>query len=169
MGRRRFNDSDWGDFGLAGRAEVAGPLIGGGVAQVGAIATKMLFSTSPKVVKWAPLIGSVLGAGVSALLAMRPGTRDTGISGIVTAALVGVPRQIEDALAPSSLKGYLGVITPEMEMAGYGGLGAQDVELLDSGSGTTGMLGTIVPEQEMNGPGDVELLGAGGFGASFLS
>lgn len=184
--------ADWGDdfgddFGFgAGRPEFAGPLIGGGLAQVGSLAVRMLFKNSPNLQKWAPAIGTVLGAGVSGAMMMSPRFKAAGMSGILTAALIGIPRQIEDILMGSAMKDYLGVITAEQEMAGayagfgdeyagyqmgdeyagYAGLGAQgDVQLLDSG------LGVTVAEQEMNGPGgDVELLGSGsGFGSNFLA
>jgi hypothetical protein len=188
--------ADWGDdfgddfgFGM-GRAELAGPLIGGGLAQVGTLAIRLLFKNSPGLQKWAPALGTVLGAGVSGAMMMSPRFKSVGLSGIVTAALVGVPRQVEDILMGSAMKDYLGVITAEQEMAGayagfgdeyagyqmgdeyagyqmgdeYAGLGAQqDVQLLDAG------LGVITAEQEMNGPGDVELLGAAGFGSNFLA
>jgi hypothetical protein len=185
--------ADWGDdfgddFGFgAGRAEIAGPLIGGGLAQVGALAVRLLFKDSPTLQKWAPTIGTVLGAGVSGAMMMSPRFKQVGISGILTAALVGIPRQVEDILMGSAMKDYLGVITAEQEMAGayagfgdeyagyqmgdeyagYAGLGAQqDIQLLDGSAG----LGVITAEQEMNGPGDVELLGSGnGFGSNFLA
>jgi hypothetical protein len=182
--------ADWGDdfgddFGFgAGRAEIAGPLIGGGFAQVGALAIRLLFKNSPNIQKWAPAIGTAVGAGISGAMMLSPRFKQVGISGILTAALVGIPRQVEDLLMGSAMKDYLGVITAEQEMAGaygfgdeyagyqmgdeyagYAGLGAQqDVQLLDS------QLGVTVAEQEMNGPGDVELLGSGsGFGSNFLA
>lgn len=168
-----FGD-DFGDFGAGlGRDSIAGPLVGGGVTNVGILATKLMWKNNPKISKWAGLIGTLLGGGVSAAMMLSPRTRSTGLSGLLTAALVGVPRQIEDMLATPSapLKDYLGVITPEQEMAGYG-LGqddlGQDIQLLDSGAGSS-VLGTIVPEREMSGAGDVELLGNAGFGSNFLA
>ncbi len=172
---------DWGDdfgFGEPGdRDHIAGPLIGGGGAQAATLAAKMLFKSSPTVQKWAPAIGALVGAGISAGLMMSPRFKRTGMSGLVTALVVGVPRQIEDLLMGGSTAGYLGVITPEMEMqgaydqyAGYLGEQPQDnIQLLDAGAGSTGMLGVITAENEMNGAPDVEMLGGGsGFGANFL-
>lgn len=163
---------------------IAGPLIGGGATQAAALATRLLFKDKPNVVKYASLIGLGIGGGISAALMFNPKYKQTGLAGLVTAALVAVPRQIEDLLAASgTMKDYLGLITPERELAGgYGGgmagddyamMGQPDVQLLDSGSGSTGVLGTIVPEREMAGadfgaaPEGVELLG--GFGSNFLS
>lgn len=163
---------DFGSFGAAGRDHIAGPLVGGGLAQVGLMATKLIWPDKA-VSKWAGAIGLGLGGLVSGILATRPGYRSTGISGLVTAALVGVPRQIEDLLggAGGATAGYLGVITPEMEHM-MGQQAANEVELLDSGAGA-GTLGVITPERgdtmmgQDAGPG-VELLGSG-FGANFLS
>lgn len=165
---------DFGSFGAAGRDHIAGPLVGGGLAQVGLMATKLIWPDKP-VAKWAGAIGLGLGGLVSGILATRPGYRTTGISGLVTAALVGVPRQIEDLLgAPGATAGYLGVITPEMvNEQGYQGYLGQtnEVELLDSGAGA-GTLGVITPERgDMMGQPEmpqIELLG-NGFGSNFLS
>jgi hypothetical protein len=170
---------------------IAGPLIGGGAAQAAALATRLLFKDSkPGLAKWASAIGLGIGGGISAAMMFSPRFRQTGIAGLLTAALVSIPRQVEDLLAGSAtMKDYLGLITPERQMAGafgddyamMGGFGEPDVQLLDSGSGSTGVLGTIVPEREMaganfgggfggfgaEGGGDgVELLG---FGSNFLS
>lgn len=156
---------------------IAGPLIGGGAAQAASLATRLIWP-GKKITKWASAIGLGIGGGISAALIFSPRYRQTGIAGLITAALVSVPRQIEDLMAASgTMKDYLGLITPEREMAGFGEdysmMGQPDVQLLDSGSGSTGVLGTIVPEREMAGAsfgageGDgVELLG---FGSNFLS
>jgi hypothetical protein len=176
-----FGDDEFGDdFGLGlGQDHIAGPLVGGGVANVGILATKLMWKDKPAVTKWAGLIGTLLGGGVSAAMMMSPRTRGAGIAGLLTAAIVGVPRQLEDMLmgpAPGATKDYLGVITPEAEMAGYGGgfgeMGSdlsQDIQLLDSGAGSTSVLGITVPEREMSGASDVELLGNAGFGSNFLA
>lgn len=160
---------DFGDFGGVGE-DLVGPLIGGGAAQAGMLATKALFRGKP-VAKYAGLIGTLLGGGISGALMFSPRFRRMGIQGLATAALVGIPRQIEDMFMGGTTQGYLGVITPEQEMAGYFGANvgvpSSDVQLLDSGSGSTGMFGTTVAEQDMNGAPDVELLGA--FGTTFLS
>lgn len=178
---------DLGDFGIGQNPNVSGPLIGGGVAQVGALATRMIFK-GQTVAKYASLVGLVLGGGISAFLARRPGTREAGIAGLVTAAVVSIPRQIEDLMVSAGmLKGHLGVITPEQEMNGFGlitdqqvnGFGVPDVQLLDSGGGA-GVFGVITPEQQMNGASDdVQIMGAsddvqimgssGGFGSNFLA
>jgi hypothetical protein len=169
-------------FGDPGSDAIAGPLIGGGVATVGALAARMLFAGKPAA-KWSGLIGTLVGAGVvGALSAFSPRFKGTLIPGLITAAFVGVPRQLEEMLVDAGVlkDGYLGVVTPE-QIAGYGGfgddysMGQSAVQLLDSGSGSTGVLGVHVPEQingfgddNVAGPGDgVELLG--GFGSNFLS
>lgn len=160
------------DFG-AGREYVSGPLIGGGATQAALLTTKLLAKTKPNVSKWAGTIATLVGGAVSGALMFSPRHRAAGISGLITAALIGIPRQIEDLMAPTagSTAGYFGVTVPEMEMAGYDdmmmGAGA-DIELLDSGSGSSGVMGVTVPEQVSGAP-DVELLGSGGFGANFLS
>jgi hypothetical protein len=175
---------DFGDFGeTPDRSHIAGPLVGGGLAQVGTLGAKMLLKGKPAA-KWAGAIGFGLGALASGILIARPKTRAVGISSLITAAIVGIPRQIEDMLgepAAGAHSGYLGVITPERELAAAEQemaaaeqemLGAQEqpIELLDSGSGSTGVLGVITPEREMAGAGgvggDIELLG---FGSNFLS
>jgi hypothetical protein len=173
-----FGDGD-GEMGLIGdgRDHIAGPLIGGGATQVGTLALKMLFKTNATVQKYAPALGTLIGAAAGAGMMLSPRFRAAGLSAIITSAVVGLPRQIEDMLMGGDTKGYLGVITAEQELQGYyAGMGAfgadpsQDVQLLDAGGGSTGMLGVITAEQEMNGAGDVEMLGggSGGFGANFL-
>lgn len=162
------------DFGGLESEGVAGPLIGGGVAQVGLLATKLLGKNSPTMIKYAPLIGTLLGGAASAALYFT-GRRAIGISGMVTAAIVGLPRQLEEMLvAQGVMKDYLGVITAEQEMAGYFGANEAPVEMLGGGG-----FGVITAEQEMAGAGDVEMLGAdngiemlgsgAGFGSNFLS
>jgi hypothetical protein len=163
-----YDMGDFGDFGVAGREHIAGPLIGGGIAQGATLATKLAF---PAKAKWAGTIGFLAGGIVSGILASRPRFRQVGISGLVTAALVGIPRQIEDLMtAPGATQGYLGVITPEQ----IAGMGAGDVELLDSGSGA-GTIGVITPEEGVSGFGaqsEIEMMGAGGaggFGSNFFA
>jgi hypothetical protein len=166
----RYNDSDFG--GALDTPGIAGPLIGGGVAQVGTLAAKLLFQgKAPS--KWAGLIGAVTGAAVGAGM-MFTRHRDVGISALVTALLIGVPRQLEDLLAPGSMSGYgLGVITPT-ELAAWGAeaeaqaAGQPVVQLLSPGSG----MGIHVPEtldgsDDMGGPSPVEMLG--GFGSNFMN
>lgn len=173
---------DFGDFGRRRSRgfggpimhSMSGPLAGGGAAQVGILAAKLLGKTRPSVNKYAGLIGAVVGSLASAAL-IATGRKDTGYQALATALVVGVPRQIEDMLAAKGI--LLGVTVPEqVQMLGYGfgdpsvqimGAGGP-VELLDSGSGSTGVFGVTVPEeiQPMAGAGDVELLGGGGFGAT---
>lgn len=161
------------DLGFDGAGEqIAGPLIGGGVAQVGMLATRLLFP-GKAVAKWSGLVGGLLGAAVGGALMFSSRYRSTGLSALVTALIIGVPRQIEEALMSAGvlkgdMDGYFGVVTPE-QVSGYfgqdeSGLG-QDVQLLDSGGG--GNLGVQVAEQVMQGAGDVEMMG--GFGSNFMS
>lgn len=161
------------DGAVGGNPAVAGPLIGGGVTQAVSLVTKMLArKKSPKLAKWAPTIGLVVGGGLSGLLAARRGTRETGIAGLLTAALIAIPAQAEVLLGVSGpMAGYLGIITPED--GSIQGFGEPAVELLDSGGGGMGALGVTTAEQEIAGfgagvGGEVELLGAG-FGSNFLS
>lgn len=164
---------DFGDFGDPGVAhDIAGPLVGGGLTQVGMLATRMLSKTSPRMHKWAPTVGFALGSIVSAILAFRASTRSIGIAGLITSALIAIPRQVEELMGPGTMQGYLGVITPEQQMQGdladeqqYGDEQQNGpVELLDGGGG----LGIQTAEQ-MQGAGDVEIMGSGAFGSNFLS
>jgi len=184
------------DFGQGDKSSIAGPLIGGGVAQIGTLATKLLFR-GKKIEKFGALIGLGLGGGLSAALAVSPRFRATGISGLITAGLVTLPRLLEDMIGPKTgLKDGFGVHTAERELAGVTTeemagaeemLGA-DIQLLDSGGGG-GVQGVITTEQEMGGANEaqlfgaqqdltllgaqqnapVDLLGGAGFGSNFLS
>ena len=149
--------------------QLAGPLVGGGVTQVGSLATQLIWKDNAAVSKWSPAIGFGLNAVVSGILAFRPTTRDIGIAGLVVGALIAVPEQLKNLmLGDSTPKAGFGVITPEMEMMGFGA-DQSPVQLLDSGSGSTG-LGVTIPEQGgmMGATPPVELLGMGGaFGANF--
>lgn len=151
---------------------IGGPLAGGGAAQVGILATRKFL---PAKAKYAGLIGTLLGVGVGYLIMRRD--RDKGLAAIATAALVGLPRQLEDMMLPSRLAGgdvdLLGAYTSEMD-----GLGAytsemdgpSPVEVLNSGSGGTGVIGAMVPEESMAGDlgADVEIMDSGAFGATGL-
>lgn len=175
--------------GIAENPSVAGPLIGGGLAQAGLFATKLI-TKNATANKWAPAIGGAVGVAASAALMASPRFRQAGIASLITALLVSVPRQLETMLvdagylkgADASMSGYLGVIAPEQtagyfgeQYAGYDGasadmqgLAAGEVQLLDSGSGSTGVLGVVAPEQTSGfGAGEVEMMGSG-FGSSFL-
>jgi hypothetical protein len=173
--RRGLGNSD--ELGFIGGPGVAGPIIGGGLTQAVSLVAKMLLKDKPNWLKWTPALGFVAGAGLSGVLAVRKGTRDTGIAGLVTAALVAVPQQVENLMGPSAgstqgYNGYLGIITPEeAPLQGYFGEPEQPaVQLLGGGSG----LGITTVEQEVAGFGEspsvppVELLGSG-FGSNFLS
>lgn len=149
------------EFGAAGGPGVAGPLIGGGVATVGALAAKLIFKGKPGIVKWAPTIGLGLAGALGTLLAVRKRTRSTGISALITAALVTVPQQVETMLGAGTMKGYLGAITAEEVMGG-----AEGIELMESNEG----LGVTTTEEVMNGAEGIDLLGQGGaFGSNFFS
>lgn len=141
------------ELGAAGGPGVAGPLIGGGVTQVTSMAARMLGKSKPAVVKWSGAIGLGVGLAVGGVLAARRRTRSTGISALITAALVGLPPLIEGAMSGTFKGGYLGVVTAEQ------GLGADGIDLL----------GVVTAEQEaMNGADGIDLLGSGGaFGSNF--
>ena len=172
-------NNELGSFGAyddllgAPREAVAGPLIGGGATQAAIIGTRLLFKGKPNVTKWAGLIGAAVGGAISGAMMFSPKHKATGISGLLTAALIGIPRQIEDMLEANGMlkDGYLGVVTAEQAaMAGYGYddgsamMGVPGVQLLDSG------LGVTVAEQAQMGAisDDVQMLGNAGFGANFL-
>lgn len=172
------NNMDFGDFGRrrvrslhdfgAGMEHISGPLIGGGAAQVGMLATKLLFRAKPNIAKWGGLIGAAVGGGISGALIASPRHRAAGWAGLVTALLIGIPRQVEDMLGPSAgMAGYFGVTVPE-EIHGYG-FGESPIQIMDAGAGSTGVLGVTVPEEQMSGPGDIEMLGGSGFGSNFLA
>ena len=153
-------------FGGASSPGVAGPLIGGGIAQVGMLATKLLFKGKPGIVRWAPVIGFGLAGAVTGALAMRRKTRGVGIAGLITAALVTLPRQVENMLPAGTLGGYLGVVTAEEGMGDYDG--ASGIQLME-GAGSGGM-GVVTAEEGMNGAEGVDLLGSGGaFGSNYFA
>lgn len=156
------------DFGFDGSLGegLAGPLVGGGVTQVGTLAARMLGKTRPSVHKWAPTIGFGLGAIVSGILAFRKNTRGIGIAALVTSALVAVPRQMEELMMGTATHGF-GVITPEQMQGAFGE--QAPVELLDSGNGNYSGMGVTTAEQGMGAPAPVEMLGNSGFGANFAS
>ena len=156
-------DMDY-EMGGFGDPSVAGPMIGGGITNLGVLGSKLIFKGKAPA-KYAGLIGTGLGLLVSGILTARSGTRQLGIAGLVTSALVGLPKQLEDYLEEKGmLSDYLGIVAAEQMM--NGGLGAeQAVELLDPN------LGVVTAEQgEMGAVGpasDVELLG--GFGTNFMN
>jgi len=177
--------ADFGD--PEGVSAIAGPLIGGGVAQVVTTAVKLI-GKDKKIAKWAAGIGLLVGGGLSAVLAFRRATRATGISGLITAGIVTLPRQLEDMLSKGTMAGAERELYGEDETAGEDVIegeemdGAPPLQLLDSGGGSTGVFGAIVPEQEMGAivpeqekgadetdgaQQDMTLLGA--FGTNFMA
>ena len=146
---------------------ISGPLVGGGAAQVGILATRKFW---PAKAKWAGAIGAVLGVGASYLLMRKD--REKGIAGIAVALLVGLPRQLEDMMLPSRLSGgdtdLLGAYTSEMGAYTSEMGEASPVQVLNSGSGGTGVIGAYVPEESMAGDlgADIEIQDAGAFGAT---
>jgi len=149
---------------------ISGPLVGGGVAQLGILGTRKFL---PAQAKWAGLIGAALGVGASLLLKRKD--YDKGVAGIAVALLVGIPRQIEDLMLPSKLSGadtdLLGAYTSEMgDFGAYTSeMGeASPVQVLNSGSGGTGVIGAVVPEESMAGDlgADIEIQDAGAFGST---
>lgn len=146
---------------------ITGPLVGGGGAQLGILATRKFL---PAKAKWAGLIGAAIGVGASALLMRKD--RDKGIAGIAVALLVGLPRQIEDLMLPSKLSGadtdLLGAYTSEMGAYTSEMGAASPVTILNSGSGSTGLIGAVAPEEGMAGDlgADVEIQDSGAFGST---
>lgn len=160
-------------FDGAGMETVSGPLIGGGLAQLGILGVRKFL---PSKSKWAGLIGAVIGGGVSAFLMSKPQHRQKGLAGLAVALLVGIPRQIEDLMLPSKLSGddqidLLGAYNAEM--GAYNaelGEDSSPIEVLNSGSGGTGLIGAVVPENMAGdlgaGAADVEIMDASAFGAT---
>jgi hypothetical protein len=168
-------------FDGAGMETMSGPLIGGGLAQLGILGTRKFL---PAQAKYAGLIGALVGGGVSAYLMSKPEHRQKGLAGLAVALLVGIPRQIEDLIMPSKLSGadqidLLSAYNAEMGAYNAEGMGAYStegmnglegeggVDILNSGSGSTGMLAAIVPENMAGDLGaDVEIQDAGAFGST---
>ena len=98
--------------------------------------------------------------------------REKGLAAIATAALVGLPRQLEDMLLPSRLSGadtdLLGAYASEMNAYTSEMGEASPVQVLNSGSGSTGLIGAVVPEESMAGDlgADIEIQDSGAFGAT---
>ena len=176
MARHRFRG--FGEGGLS-NPSIAGPLIGGGATQVGVMLAHLHAKKNPTALRHAGLHGAVLGGLVGGALAMSHKHRQTGLSALATVAIITIPRILEGFMGlghrhEDTLKGYFGAIVPQ-EYQSLSGFGEPDVQLLDSGAGSTGVLGTHVAEQlqpMMAGAADtgVELLGGVGssFGSNFL-
>jgi hypothetical protein len=162
---------DFFDFGGAGKEIVAGPLIGGGLAQLGIFAMRKF---APSQAKWAGAVGTVLGAAAGAFLMSKPEHKEKGLAAVATAMLVGLPRQIEDLVMPAKLSGVdnidlLGAY--DAELAAYDAELADvpNVQVLNSGSGSTGLVGAIVPEDmsgDLGADADIEISDASAFGAT---
>jgi hypothetical protein len=157
--------NDFFDFGGAGSEIVSGPLIGGGLAQLGILGTRKFM---PSKAKWAGAIGAAAGVAVGAFLMSKPQHKEKGLAAVAVALLVGVPRQIEDLMMPSKLSGVENLDILSAYDAEMGALGATPgVEVLNSGSGGTGLLGAYVPENMAGDLGaDVEITDASAFGAT---
>lgn len=168
LGRHRFRGFGSG----LSDPSVAGPLIGGGATQVGVMLAHLHAKKNPKALRHAGLHGLVFGGLVGGALAMSSKHRATGISALVTVGIITVPRIIEGFMGlghrhEEQLQGFGTIVPQALE-----GFGQPEVQLLDSGSGSTGVLGTHVAE-ELHGMGNaegVEIMGAGGgFGSNFLA
>jgi hypothetical protein len=154
---------DFFDFGGAGSEIVAGPLIGGGLAQATILSVRKWL---PAHAKWAGAIGAAVGTAVGAFLMSKPAHKEKGLAAVAVALLVG-----EDLMLPSKLSGVenidlLGAY--DAEMGAYDAeMGASPVEVLNSGSGGTGLIGAYVPENMAGDLGaDMEIQDASAFGAT---
>lgn len=160
---------DFFDFGGAGTQIVAGPLIGGGLAQGTILAVRKWL---PGKAKWAGGIGAAVGTAVGAYLMTKPQHKDKGLAAVAVALVLGVGRQIEDLMLPSRLSGaeQIDILSAyNAELAAYNAeaMGESPLEVLNSGSGGTGVLGAYVPENMAGDLGaDVEIQDAGAFGAT---
>lgn len=173
LGRHRFRG--FGEGALSDPA-IAGPLIGGGAVQVGIMLAHLHAKKNPKALRHAGMHGAVLGALVGGGLAFSHKHRATGISALVTVGIMTLPRILEGFMGlghrhEEQLQGF-GTIVPQALQ----GFGEPEVQLLDSGSGSTGVLGTHVAEElhgdmgGMSGAEGIEIMGAGaGFGTNFLA
>jgi len=162
-----------------------GPLIGGGLTQLGTILVRKLV---PSMSKHATLIGMAVGSAVSAYLMSKPEHREAGAAGLATALIIGVPKILDDYMGAGLLgddEGLLGDddlsayddlsgLEDGMEMLGP----AAGIEIQDSGSGSTGLvgeemgavtqeqLGAITQEQLRGRPAPGIVIQGADFGAS---
>lgn len=155
-----FSDSlGEGFFDGPGMQAAKGPLIGGGLTQLGIIAVNKF---APSYKKYAGLIGMVIGGGASAYLMSKPEHREAGAAGLATALIVGLPRQLNELMG-GTLMGDDNLSADEI--AAYtmeGPAGMQLVGIDDSGSGSTGL-----EAYTMEGPADSGMSIQGGdFGAT---
>jgi hypothetical protein len=164
---------DFFDFGGSGKDIVAGPLVGGGLAQLAILAVRKFM---PSQAKWAGTIGAVAGSAVGAFLMSKPEHKEKGLAAVATALIVGVPRQIEDLMLPSKLSGVenidlLGAYDAEMGAYDAEMGEVPNVQVLNSGSGGTGLVGAYVPETmsgDLGADADMEISDASAFGATGL-
>lgn len=160
--------SSYGDsfFDGPGMAGAKAPLIGGGVATLGIIAVKKFL---PSQAKWAGAIGAALGSGAAYLLKNKLGAEGMGAA-IAAALIVGGPRQINDLMGGTLMGDDLGAYVAEGisglgedEYMGALGADAANVQIMDSGSGSTEM-GAYVAEG-MGAPAEGVMI-QGAFGAT---
>lgn len=121
-----------------------GVLIGGGLAQLGVLGTKIML---PKYSKYAGLIGAALGGAVSAFMMSKPQHREAGQQGLAAALIIGIPRALEDLALKSMIKdGEFGAYTSEA-LGAVPGIDIQGpLEIMDAGAGSSGMLGAITSD-----------------------
>lgn len=139
-----------------------GVLIGGGLAQLGVLGTKIML---PKYSKYAGLIGAALGGAVSAFMMSKPQHREAGQQGLAAALIIGIPRALEDLALKSMIKGEefgeYGAYTTEA-LGAVPGIDIQGpLEIMDAGSGSSGLLGSVTTEMGE----DMQVSGAS-FGAT---
>jgi hypothetical protein len=158
-----------------------GPLIGGGLTQLGTIAIRKFV---PSMAKHAPLIGMVIGGGVSAYLMTKPQHKEAGAAGLATALIIGLPQLLDEYMGTGLLKGdevgddqmgdeMLGAYAQEMGAGeGLQLLGpAEGVQIQDSGSGSTGLIGAVTQEMgaitsDMGAPAEGLTIQGSDFGAT---
>lgn len=173
MARHRFRGFGMG----AGNPAIAGPLIGGGATQLGIMLAHLHAKKNPAALRHAGVHGALVGAAVGGLLAMSPKHRETGISALVTVAIMSIPRMLEGFMGlghreeTAAMHG-LGIIVPS-HYESLSGAEEPVVQLLDAGTGVSGSFGTHVAEEMGPGPEPgadmpVEIMG-NGFGSNFLS
>lgn len=138
------------------------PLIGGGVAQLGIILVKKFV---PTYAKYAGAIGALLGSGAAYAMKGKLGPEGVGAA-IATALVIGIPRQLNDLMGGTLMGDDFGAITAEnigdfgmfgADAQGVQMLGADGVQLLDSGSGGTEM--GMVTAENMGAADGVQIQG----------
>ena len=169
-----FSDT-YGDSFFDGPAMQAakGPLIGGGLTQLGAILVRKFV---PSMSQHAPLIGLLIGGGVSGYLMTKPEHKEAGAAGLATALIVGLPSLLDNYLGTSILKGddmsgYLGAYTSEGmgdDLGAYAMDGSplqlmdSPVQISDGGSGSTGVMGSLgaITSEGMGAPDGLTIQGS---------